>query len=267
MNLDLKRPLVFFDLETTGLDVAKDRIIEISLLRVALDNSTTTLTYRVNPTIAINPAASAVHGIYDIDVANEPTFKELGAEINEFLIGADMAGYNSNKFDLPMLVEEFMRVGIEFDLSDRSFVDVQAIFHRMEARTLEAALRFYCNKELVNAHSAEADTFATYEILLAQLDRYKDAPYKARDGKIEYPIVNDVEKLHEFSNTRKSADLAGFIGYDDKGNEIINFGKNKGKTVYEILETTPAYIAWVLNADFPEYTKLTLRKIKERYEA
>lgn len=251
MNLNLKNPIAFIDLETTGINVAKDRIVEICIVKVSPNGDEEIKTYRVNPEIPIPAHASAVHGIKDEDVKNEPTFKEIGKTIAKYLEGCDLAGYNSNRFDFPLLAEEFLRADIDFDMRKRKFVDVQTIFHKMEQRTLTAAYRFYCNKELEGAHGAEADTKATYEVLKAQLDKY-DA------------LENDIEYLAKFSSQNKNADFAGFIIIDDKGVERFNFGKNKGKTVEEVLEQQPGYYGWVMNSDFPLYTKKILTEIKLR---
>ena len=251
MNLNLKNPIAFIDLETTGINVAKDRIVEICIVKVSPNGDEEVKTYRVNPEIPIPGHASAVHGIKDEDVKDEPTFKVIGKTIAKYLEGCDLAGYNSNRFDFPLLAEEFLRADIDFDMRKRKFVDVQTIFHKMEQRTLTAAYRFYCNKELEGAHGAEADTKATYEVLKAQLDKY--------DG-----LENDIEYLAKFSSQNKNADFAGFIIIDDKGVERFNFGKNKGKTVEEVLEQQPGYYGWVMNSDFPLYTKKILTEIKLR---
>jgi DNA polymerase-3 subunit epsilon len=251
MNLNLKNPIAFIDLETTGINVAKDRIVEISIVKVSPNGTEEVKTYRVNPGIPIPAHASAVHGIKDEDVKNEPSFKELGKIIAKYLEGCDLAGYNSNRFDFPLLAEEFLRADIDFDMRKRKFIDVQTIFHKMEQRTLSAAYQFYCNKELEGAHGAEADTKATYEVLKAQLDKYES-------------LENNIEFLSKFSSQNKNADFAGFIIVDEKGVERFNFGKNKGKAVEEVLEQQPGYYAWVMNSDFPLYTKKILTEIKLR---
>ncbi|MCT4604139.1 MAG: 3'-5' exonuclease [Marinifilum sp.] len=251
MNLNLKNPIAFIDLETTGINVAKDRIVEICIVKVSPNGDEEVKTYRVNPEMPIPAHASAVHGIKDEDVKDEPTFKELGKTIAKYLEGCDLAGYNSNRFDFPLLAEEFLRADIDFDMRKRKFVDVQTIFHKMEQRTLTAAYKFYCNKELEGAHGAEADTKATYEVLKSQLDKYEN-------------LENDIDYLAKFSSQNKNADFAGFIIIDDKGVERFNFGKNKGKTVEEVLEQQPGYYAWVMNSDFPLYTKKILTEIKLR---
>ncbi|MDQ2178372.1 3'-5' exonuclease [Marinifilum sp. D714] len=251
MNLNLKNPIAFIDLETTGINVAKDRIVEICIVKVNPNGDEEVKTYRVNPEMHIPAHASAVHGIKDEDVKDEPTFKELGKTIAKYLEGCDLAGYNSNRFDFPLLAEEFLRADIDFDMRKRKFVDVQTIFHKMEQRTLTAAYRFYCNKELEGAHGAEADTKATYEVLKSQLDKYDS-------------LENDIDFLAKFSTQNKNADFAGFIIIDEKGVERFNFGKNKGKTVEEVLEQQPGYYGWVMNSDFPLYTKKILTEIKLR---
>lgn len=251
MNLNLKNPIAFIDLETTGINVAKDRIVEICIVKVNPNGDEEVKTYRVNPEMHIPAHASAVHGIKDEDVKDEPTFKELGKTIAKYLEGCDLAGYNSNRFDFPLLAEEFLRADIDFDMRKRKFVDVQTIFHKMEQRTLTAAYRFYCNKELEGAHGAEADTKATYEVLKSQLDKYES-------------LENDIDFLAKFSSQNKNADFAGFIIIDEKGVERFNFGKNKGKTVEEVLEQQPGYYGWVMNSDFPLYTKKILTEIKLR---
>ena len=251
MELALKNPLVFFDLETTGLNVASDRIVEISWLKIQPDGRESKQTQLVNPTIPIDPRAIAIHGITDEDVKDKPTFSELARSLANEFEGCDFAGYNSNKFDIPLLAEEFLRASVDFDLRKRKFIDVQVIFHKMEQRTLIAAYQFYCNKVLEDAHSAEADTFATYEILKAQLDHYEH-------------LQNDVDYLSVFSTQNRSVDLAGRIIYNDKDIEVFNFGKYKGEPVEEVLKKDPGYFGWILNGDFPLYTKKVLTNIKLR---
>lgn len=251
MELTLKNPLVFVDLETTGLNIARDRIVEISWLRIQPDGKESIKTQLVNPTIPIDPRAIAIHGITDEDVKDKPTFSELARTLANEFEGCDFAGYNSNKFDIPLLAEEFLRAGVDFDLGKRKFIDVQVIFHKMEQRTLVAAYQFYCKKVLEDAHSAEADTLATYEILKAQLDHYEH-------------LQNDVDYLSAFSTQNKSVDLAGRIIYNDKDIEVFNFGKYKGEPVEEVLKKDPGYFGWILNGDFPQYTKKVLTNIKLR---
>ncbi|WP_251622181.1 3'-5' exonuclease [Odoribacter lunatus] len=252
MKLSLANPIIFFDLETTGVNVAKDRIVEISLLKVYPNGKEEQRTLRVNPEMPIPKAASEVHGIYDEDVKDCPFFKEIAKDLAHFMEGCDLGGYNSNRFDIPLLAEEFLRVGVDFDMRKRKFVDVQTIFHKMEQRTLSAAYRFYCEKCLEDAHSAAADTMATYEVLKAQLERYGDK------------LENNVEFLSKFSTQNNTVDFAGFIVYNEKGEEVFNFGKNKGVTVEKVLKEQPGYFAWILNSDFPLYTKKVLTEIKLR---
>lgn len=264
MKLNLTKPLVFFDLETTGIQVGSDRIIEICLLKVAVNGEVSTLVHRVNPSMPIPPQSTEIHGITDEMVKDKPTFKELSAEIANFIGDSDLAGYNSNKFDVPLLVEEFLRVGINFDIQNHKLIDVQNIFHKMEPRTLKAAYKFYCGKNLDNAHSAEADTMATYEILLAQIERYEGVEYEDRDGNISCPIVNDIKKLQEFTTNSNWADLVGHLGYNKDGKEIFNFGKYKGKAVEEVFIIEPAYYDWMMKADFPLSTKRVITDIRLR---
>jgi len=264
IQLNLTRPIAFFDLETTGVNVASDRIVEISILKISPDGSKEIKTKRINPTIPIPVQSSEVHGIYDKDVENEPTFKGIAKSLADFLKNCDLAGYNSNKFDIPILVEEFLRAEVEFDISNRRFVDVQNIFHQMEQRTLKAAYKFYCGKEIINAHSAQADIEATYEVFLAQLEKYQGVEYEDKKGNKSVPIVNDIKALHEFTNINKNADLAGRIIFNDKGVEVFNFGKHTGKSVEQVLKEEPSYYAWMMNGDFPLYTKKVLTDIKLR---
>lgn len=270
MQLHLEKPIVFFDLETTGVNVGHDHIVEICLHKVLPDNTTQLLVHRVRPvdnegnTIHIPEVTTEIHGISDADVADKPSFKELAEEIAAFIGDADLAGYNSNKFDVPLLVEEFLRAGLHFDLKCRRLVDVQNIFHKMEQRTLKAAYKFYCGKDLENAHSADADTLATYEVLMAQLDRYQDAEFTDRDGKVSKPIVNDMAKLSEFTNMMPWADLVGHIGYDKQHREIFNFGKHKGETLEAVFTKEPAYYDWMMKSDFPLSTKQLLNEVMTR---
>lgn len=267
MNLILKRPLAFFDLETTGVNIASDRIVEISILKVSPDQTEVSKTYRVNPGMPIPPESSFFHGIYDEDVKDAPTFKQIAAEIAAFIEDADLAGYNSNKFDIPLLMEEFLRAGVDFSLDDRFFVDVQNIFHQMEQRTLKAAYRFYCDKNLDNAHTAEADVRATYEVLLSQLDRYDGVEWEDKAGNVSRPVVNDVAGLHKFTNLSLPVDFAGRLVYNEDGIEVFNFGKHKGLPVEEVFVREPSYFAWMMNGDFPLYTKKCLEKIWNRFKA
>ncbi len=249
MNLNLKRPIAFFDIETTGLNIASDRIVEITILKIFPDKENEEKTYRINPQVPIPTVASEIHGIYDDDVKDMPTFTQLGKTIAQILEGCDFAGYNSNKFDIPMLAEEFLRADIDFDMSRHKFIDVQVIFYKMEQRTLSAAYRFFCNKELVNAHSSAADTFATYEILKAQLDRYPT-------------LENDIDFLSKFSSHNNNVDFAGRIIFDENNVEIFNFGKYKGKTVESVFQKEPSYYKWMMDGDFTLNTKQVISQIK-----
>ncbi|MBQ5785855.1 MAG: 3'-5' exonuclease [Alistipes sp.] len=251
MKLNLKRPIVFFDLETTGVDTAKDRIVEISMVKVMPDGEEIIKTRRINPQMHIPEDATAVHGITDEDVKDAPTFAQIAKSLSQFIEGCDFGGFNSNRFDLPMLVEEFLRAGVDVDFKKRKFIDVQNIFHKMEQRTLVAAYKFYCDKELDGAHSAEADTKATYEVLKAQLDRYPE-------------LQNDIAALAEFSTRGETADYAGRIIYNEKGEEVFNFGKYKGMSVSEVFRKEPSYYAWMMNGDFPLYTKKVITEIRCR---
>lgn len=265
MKLNLKRPLAFFDLEATGINVGADRIVEIAILKAMPDGTEQILTKRINPEMPIPMASSLIHGIYDSDIKEEPTFKAVAKEIADFIGDADLAGYNSNKFDIPMLLEEFLRSGIDFDMSDRKFVDVQNIFHQMEQRTLKAAYKFYCEKDIINAHSAEADIRATYEVLLSQLEKYKDAEFEDKQGNRSKPVQNDVAALHLFTNMNKVVDFAGRMVYNENGEEVINFGKHKGRVVEQIFDMEPSYYAWMKQGDFPLYTKKKLDEIWARW--
>lgn len=251
MKLNLSKPICFFDLETTGINISKDRIVEISILKVYPDGKEETKTWLVNPEIHIPAEVTAIHGISDEDVKDKPTFKQLAKEINNMIKDSDLGGFNSNRFDIPLLAEEMLRADLDFDMKNRVAIDVQAIFHKMEQRTLSAAYKFYCNKDLNNAHSAEADTIATYEVLKAQIEKY---------DKLE----NNTKFLAEFSSRKQFADFAGFISYNKKGEECFSFGKHKGKKVEDVLVEEPGYFGWLLNADFPLYTKKVLTAIKLR---
>lgn len=261
MKLNLKRPLAFFDLEATGVNVASDRIVEISVLKAMPDGTEEVKTLKINPTIPIPLETSLIHGIYDEDIKNVPTFKDVAQEIADFIGDADLAGYNSNKFDIPMLMEEFLRAGTDFDIENRRFVDVQNIFHQMEQRTLKAAYKFYCNKEIVNAHSAEADIRATYDVLLAQIEKYKDVNYEDKKGNISQPVTNDIEALHTFTNLNKPVDFAGRMVYNEDEVACFNFGKHKGKPVFQVFDEETSYYGWMMNGDFPLYTKRCLEKL------
>ncbi|WP_443939163.1 exonuclease domain-containing protein [Pedobacter sp. MW01-1-1] len=267
MKLNLRRPLAFFDLEATGINVGADRVVEIAILKAMPDGTDLIKTWRVNPEMPIPLQTSLIHNIYDQDVANEPTFKMLAPEIAEFLGDSDLAGYNSNKFDIPMLLEEFLRAGINFDMSNRKFVDVQNIFHQMEQRTLKAAYKFYCNEDLVNAHAAEADVLATYKVLLGQLDKYQETEFTDKKGVKSVPVVNDVDALATFTNMNNSVDFAGRLVLNEKGDVCFNFGKHKGKTTGEVFRMEPSYYAWMKNGDFPLYTKKKLDEEWEKFNA
>jgi DNA polymerase III subunit epsilon len=264
MLLQLKNPVVFIDLETTGMDIVKDRIVEIALLKINRNGSEEELLYRVNPEMPISEEATKVHGISNEDVAREPVFKALAKNIAKFIEGCDLAGFNSNRFDIPLLAEELLRADVDIDLKKRKFIDVQAIFHKMEKRTLAAAYLFYCKKPLMNAHSAMADTRATYEVLKAQLDTYQDIEFEDHRGTKCVPIVNDVEKLSEFSAYDRNVDFVGRIVLNEKGVEVFNFGKNKGMPVTTVLKEQPGYYGWIMNGEFPLYTKKVLTQIKLR---
>ncbi len=251
MNLVLTRPIVFFDLETTGTSIMRDRIVEISIIKVMPDASEVERTIRVNPGMPIPAEATAIHHITDADVADAPTFKMIAPELMELFGDADIAGFNSNRFDVPLLTEEFLRAGFSFDLSKRRFVDVQTIFHKMEQRTLVAAYKFYCGKDLTEAHSANADTRATYEVLKAQLDRYES-------------LKNDVDYLAEFSVQNKNVDLMGRIIRNDAGKEVFNFGKYKGQLVEEVFRRDIGYYSWMMQGEFPANTKQVITAIKMR---
>lgn len=251
MELNLIRPICFFDLETTGTDICKDRIVEISIVKIFPNGNRESRTWLVNPEMMIPANVAAIHGITNEKVANEPTFKELAPTVYQMIKDSDLAGYNSDRFDIPLLAEELLRAGFDFDMKSRVSVDVQTIFHKKEERTLSAAFKFYCGKTLENAHSAEADATATYEILKAQLDRYPD-------------LQNDMKLLSEYTTRKRMADFAGFIAYDDKGREIFTFGKHKGALVETVFENEPGYFGWIQNADFPLYTKKVLTAIKLR---
>ena len=252
MKLNLTKSIAFFDLETTGLSTSKDRIVEIGIIKVNPDQSEETLTMRLNPEMTISTESVEIHGISQDDIKDSPTFKDASEKILNFIGDADLAGYNSNKFDIPMLMEEFSRVGIEFDMSVRKAIDVQNIFHKKEQRTLVAAYKFYCDKDIENAHSAEADIVATYEVLKAQLDKYPD-------------LENNMDFLAEFSqnNKNKLLDFAGRLAVNKEGVPIYNFGKHKDKTIKDIFQKEPGYHAWMLNNDFPSYTKQILKKITD----
>lgn len=251
MQLNLRRSLAFIDLETTGINITTDRIVEISVLKISPAGTEEWMTTRINPEMAIPPKSTAIHGITDEDVADSPKFRDIAKRLALFLEGCDLAGYNALKFDIPVLAEEFLRVNVDFNFKRRRYIDVQVIFHKKEQRTLAAAFQFYCKKELREAHSSMADTMATYEVLKAQLDRYTD-------------LENDVEKLSDYSTYNNNADFVGRIIFDEKGEEIFNFGKYKGKLVAQVFRDDPSYYSWMMNGDFSLYTKKVLTEIKLR---
>ena len=249
MNLKLNRPIVFFDLETTGVNIVNDRIVEISILKVFPNGNKESRTWLINPTIKIPKETTAIHGITDEKVANEPTFKEIHKDILEIIKNCDLGGYNSDKFDIPLLAEEFLRCEYDFSMKNINTVDVQNIFHKLEQRTLTAAYKFYCQKNLLNAHSAEADTLATYEILLAQIEKYDE-------------LENNIDYLSNFSRMRKSIDLAGFIYENDNKKAVFSFGKYKNQEIDDVLENDPGYFSWIMKSDFPNYTKKILSQLR-----
>lgn len=251
MKLSLTQPLIFIDLETTGIDVAKDRIVQIAMIRYNTDGTQEEYNEVINPEIPIPVQTSEIHGIYDVDVLGKPNFKERSEEIMTFIGEGDFAGFNSNKFDVPLLLEEFARNGIDFPIGDRKLIDVQNIFHKKEERTLVAAMKFYCDKELENAHDALADVKATAEVLKAQLEKYED-------------LEGTTNFLHQYSRRNNNIDLAGRFVENESGEACFNFGKHKGKPVAEVLKTEPSYYSWMMQGDFPSYTKKVLQNIKEK---
>ncbi|MDR0686791.1 MAG: 3'-5' exonuclease [Dysgonamonadaceae bacterium] len=251
MKLALKNPIVFFDLETTGVNIVSDRIVELSYLKVWPNGKEESRSYRINPEIPIPPEVTEIHGISDEDVKNAPTFKGIAKSLASQIEGCDLAGYNSNRFDIPLLAEEFLRAEVDIDLMKCKFVDVQTIFHKKEQRTLSAAYKFYCNKDLENAHSSAADINATYEILQAQLDRYPD-------------LKNDVKYLSEYSSFGNNVDFSGRLIYNEKGQEVINFGKYKGRIAEEVLREDCGYFGWIFQSDFPLHTKRAFTNIRLR---
>ncbi|MBI2723398.1 MAG: 3'-5' exonuclease [Bacteroidetes bacterium] len=264
MHLNLTKPLIFLDLEATGLTIGKDRIVEISLLKVNVDNSTESKTMRINPEIPIPEKVSKIHGLYEKDLVNEPTFKQAAPELLRFIGNADFAGYNSNKYDIPLLAEEFLRVEADFELKGRRLIDVQNIFHFMEPRNLSAAYKFYCDKALINAHTAEADVIATYEIFKSQLEKYKDTELEDEKGNKFKPVQNDISKISELTTKTKNADLAGRIIFNENGIEVFAFGKHKDKPVEDVFAKEPSYYTWIMQGDFPLYTKKVITQIRLR---
>ena len=255
MKLNLKRPIIFFDLETTGLDIAKDRIVELCYIRVEPNGNEEARSMRINPEMHIPEVASSVHGITDDDVKDCPTFADVAPQLAATFEGCDLAGFNSNRFDLPLLAEEFMKAGVNIDLSHVQAIDVQNIYHKLEKRTLAAAYKFYCGRDLENAHSALADTQATYEVLHSQLDHYPN------------DLQNDVDFLAEFSRMNRNIDFAGRFVYDESGKELINFGKYKGKAIKDVLSRDPGYYSWIMQGDFTLNTKQVLTKLRLKYAA
>ena len=250
-TLSLKRPIVFFDLETTGTNISHDRIVEISLVKVMPDGTEIVKTRRVNPEMPIPAEATAIHHITDEDVRNEPTFRQIAKSLAQIFTGSDIAGFNSNRFDIPLLDQEFQRADVDFDFGKARFIDVQTIFHKKEPRNLTAAYSFYCGKNLEDAHSASADTMATYEVLKAQLVRYEDLPL-------------DVAELSEYACQNRNVDFVGRLIYDDQHREVINFGKYKGRVAEEVLKADPSYYTWIMNGDFTKNTKDAFTRIKLR---
>lgn len=273
MNLKLKRPLVIFDLETTGTDVGKDRILEIALLKIMPDGQRISWPpevgsehrFIINPGIPIPLATSMIHGIYDKDVKDAPTFAEVAPKLFKFIFDCDLGGFNSNRFDIPLLAEEFLRAGIDFSVDDRKLVDVQELFHFMEQRTLKAAYKFYCNKSLDNAHEALPDVLATFDVLDAMIERYKDTQVTDQKGILYHPVQPDVETLHAVGARKRRADLAGHVVYNEDEQPMFNFGKYKHQTLMEVFKKDQGYYGWLMQADFPMYTKKVLSEWRERF--
>ncbi len=263
MNLNIKTPIAFFDLEATGINISTDRIVEISVVKVHPGGNEEIKTMRINPTIPIPKETSLIHGIYDEDVKDAPTFKDVSKELYQFFAGADLAGFNVLKYDIPLLVEEFLRAGIDFDIEKKNLLDAQKIFHMMEKRNLSAAYKFYCGKSLENAHSAEADTLATYEVFKAQIDRYQGETAEDLQGNQLGTLENDMKKLHMLLN-EKMVDLAGRFIFNNNGEECFNFGKHKGKPIPQVLKEEPSYYDWMMKGDFPLDTKRKFTQIKLR---
>ena len=261
MKLQLTRPIAVFDLETTGTHITQDRIVQIAIMKIFPDGTQENFETLVNPKIPIPQSSSDIHNIYEADVKDKPDFRSIAGKLIKFLANCDLAGYNSNKFDIPFLAEEFLRAGIEFDISKRKLIDVQNIFHKMEKRTLKAAYKFYTGKLLSDAHDAMADTKATYEILLAQIEKYEGKEYHSEDSDCLTPIKNDIQALHDFSFTTKNLDFSGRIILDENDEPIFNFGKHKGKSVKEIFRAEPSYYGWMMQGDFSLYTKKVIKEI------
>jgi len=254
MNLQLSRPLAFFDLETTGTNTAKDRIVEIAIIKLNPDGSKESYSKKVNPEMPIPIVVSEIHGIYDVDILDCPTFKDIAEEVKTFITDADLAGFNSNRFDIPLLVEEMLRSGIDPEFDKKKFVDIQNVFHKMEQRTLVAAYKFYCNKDLTDAHSAEADTLATLEVLEAQIGKYEN-------------IQGDVDFLSEFTTMGvRTLDFSKRIAINEEDIPVFNFGKHKGIPVVDVFKKEPGYFNWLMKGDFTLDTKNKFRKIKEEMQ-
>jgi DNA polymerase-3 subunit epsilon len=262
--LDLTKPLVFIDLETTGVNPASDRIIDIAMLKANTNGTTETRTWRVNPCVPIPEATTKIHGIKNEDVIDSPLFANIAPAVLEFIGTADLGGYNSTRFDIPLLIEECMRAGFDFDLKNRKLIDAQHIFYMMEPRTLSAAYKFYCQKKLENAHSALADITATYEVFLAQVEKYKDVQIETKDGKIITPIHNNINTMAAYISDSKAVDLVGRIVLNEKGIEVFNFGKYKDKSIEEVFKKEPSYYHWMMQGDFTHYTKKIITQIMLR---
>ena len=263
MDLNIKTPIAFFDLEATGINISSDRIVEISILKIFPDSTQELKTLKINPTVPIPLETSLIHGIYDKDVVDAPTFKDVARELHRFFEGADLAGFNVLKYDIPLLVEEFLRAGIDFDIEKRNLLDAQKIFFMMEKRNLSSAYKFYCGKTLENAHSAEADTIATYEVFKSQVERYLGEELEDLQGNKIGIMENDMKKIHNLIN-EKMVDLAGRFVFNDKGEECFNFGKQKGKPIAQVLKEEPGYYDWMMKGDFPLDTKRKLTQVKLR---
>ena len=262
--LDLTKPLVFIDLETTGVNPASDRIIDMAALKANVNGTIETKTWRVNPGIPIPEATTKIHGIKNEDVADAPLFAAVAPQILDFIGAADLGGYNSTRFDIPLLIEEFMRADFDFDLKNRKLIDAQHIFYMMEPRTLSAAYKFYCGKKLENAHSAVADITATYEVFLAQIEKYKGVEIETKDGKLITPIHNNINTLATYISDNKSVDLVGRIVLNEKGIEVFNFGKYKDKSIEDVFKKEPSYYHWMMQGDFTHYTKKIITQIMLR---
>jgi DNA polymerase III subunit epsilon len=259
--LNLTKPLVFLDLETTGVNPVTDKIIDVAMLKALPGGETEMKTWRVNPGIPIPPATTKIHKITDENVKDSPPFAKVASQILDFIGNADLAGYNSNKFDIPLLIEECLRVGLDFDLKNRKLVDVQHIFHLMEPRNLSAAYKFYCNQKLENAHSAEADVRATYEVLLEQVKKYENVEIENKKGELVKPVQNNMQALSFLTGDNKVVDLVGRIVLSETGVEVFNFGKYKDRSIEEIFKKEPSYYHWMMKGEFPLYTKKIITQI------